>query len=122
MTLKVGTCKKSKKRYAYRPHWRLVFEDESGKIKESCRTAIRVHGGRQERHTSDGNWVSLENARLENTQGCNRASDADMLRFDNVIVGLENEDPSESPGKLTVNESIEEPMTSTPIPPEKRSE
>jgi RHS repeat-associated protein len=107
-------------RPAYGPNRRLAIDGVSGEIKESGRSLIRVHGGRQERRTKDGEWVPIEDAPLKNTHGCMRAKDPDMLRFYNAIVDLQKKDGEESPGKLVVTESIESPLESKLVPPQDR--
>lgn len=97
-----------KDRAAYGPNDRLVMIPESGEIVETGRNDIRIHGGRQENHNQDGTWQRKENAKLEKTMGCLRASDEDMKTFKTFTDHLESTDSQEVPGKVFVKDDIEQ--------------
>ena len=97
-----------KSRAAYGPNDRLVMIPESGEIVESGRNDIRIHGGRQEIQNQDGTWQRKENAKLEKTMGCLRASDEDMKTFKTYTDYLESTDSQEVPGKVFVKDDIEQ--------------
>jgi hypothetical protein len=75
---------------------------------ESGRNDIRIHGGRQEIQNQDGTWQRKENAKLEKTMGCLRASDEDMKTFKTYTDYLESTDSQEVPGKVFVKDDIEQ--------------
>ena len=81
---------------------------ESGEIVESGRNDIRIHGGRQEIQNQDGTWQRKDNAKLEKTMGCLRASDDDMKTFKTYTDHLESTDEQETPGKVFVKDDIEQ--------------
>ena len=66
-----------------------------------------VHGGRQEIQNPDGTWQRKENAKLEKTFGCLRASDEDMKTFKTFTDYLESTDDQETPGKVFVKDDFE---------------
>ena len=96
-----------KSRLSYGPNDRLVMNPESGEIVESGRNEIRIHGGRQEIQNPDGTWQRKENAKLEKTFGCLRASDEDMKTFKTFTDYLESTDDQETPGKVFVKDDFE---------------
>lgn len=85
-----------KNRESYGPHPRLVFEpiygnnDEAAKSK---RSAIRIHGGRQE---------GYEIKQLKRTQGCIRVWDSDAKALHDWWVGYKKSNPNIKPGKVTI--------------------
>ena len=96
-----------KSRLSYGHNERLVMNPESGEIVESGRNEIRIHGGRQEIQNPDGTWQRKENAKLEKTFGCLRASDEDMKTFKTFTDYLESTDDQETPGKVFVKDDFE---------------
>ena len=52
-------------RASYGPNPRLGLEPVSGEIVESGRSLIRMHGGRQEIKTENGEWIPIEEAVLK---------------------------------------------------------
>jgi hypothetical protein len=93
-------------RVAYGPNPRLALSGVSGEIKESGRSLIRVHGGRQEEQAADGSWKPIPGAELKPTHGCLRASDADMKELKTVTDALSKVNPNDKAGKLTVDNAI----------------
>ena len=81
----------------YGPNPRLVLNGQAGEIIASSRTAIRVHGGRQESGTA---------SQLEKTHGCLRAYDNTMKTLKEAVDQLEAEDPEEKGGTLTVVDDL----------------
>ncbi|MBC8144967.1 MAG: hypothetical protein H7X80_05230, partial [bacterium] len=85
-------------RAAYGPNARLVFEGMSGEIVESRRSAIRIHGGRQE---------GKQDPELLKTHGCIRAYDNTMKALKEVVDKLEEADANEHGGSVTVIDDLE---------------
>lgn len=89
------------KRTAYGPNPRLVFEpiprngDEASK---SGRSAIRIHGGRQETKT----FKPRPHPSLLRTQGCIRIWDGDAKRFYDWWAEYSQLNPNVKPGKLKI--------------------
>lgn len=95
-------------RLSYGPNDRLIMTPESGEIVISRRNYIRIHGGRQETQRKDGTWQRKENAKLEKTQGCLRASDDDLKTFKAFTDHLESTDELEKPGKVIIEDDLEQ--------------
>ncbi|MCX6141408.1 MAG: hypothetical protein NTX15_11390 [Candidatus Kapabacteria bacterium] len=93
-------------RDAYGPNPRLALTGVSGEIEESGRSLIRVHGGRQEQKTEEGDFIPLKDPTLKPTHGCLRAFDPDVLRLKQITDKLTASNPDDKPGKLTVINSI----------------
>lgn len=96
-------------RRSYGPNARLVFEPISGEAAASGRSAIRLHGGRQEREVTDPKtgekrWVQLRRSveGLPPTHGCLRALDGVMRELRRRTQKLEGESAQERPGVLIV--------------------
>jgi RHS repeat-associated protein len=106
-----------KSRASYGPHARLNLDGVSGEILKSGRMWIRVHGGRQEEYNKEtGTWEPLKNPSLKVTHGCMRAKDNDMKVFKEVTDGLEQCDPNEGGGNLTVVDDLVEKDGSYVLP------
>lgn len=84
-------------RSAYGPNPRLVLEGQAGEIAESGRSAIRVHGGRQE---------GSKSPELQMTHGCIRAYDNTMRSLKETVDELEKNDDKEVGGTLTVVDDL----------------
>jgi RHS repeat-associated protein len=96
-------------RKAYGPNSRLVLNGESGEIKESGRGDIRVHGGRQEEYNSETKqWEEIESPILKKTHGCLRSFDEDIAEMKEITDKLEQDDPTEKGGKLTIIPDLKE--------------
>ncbi|WP_160138247.1 L,D-transpeptidase [Chryseobacterium sp. c4a] len=83
-------------RESYGPHPRLVFEPIHGNNDEAAkskRSAIRIHGGRQE---------GYEIKQLKRTQGCIRVWDSDAKALYDWWVGYKKSNPNVKPGKVTI--------------------
>jgi len=94
-------------RLSYGPNYRLVLNGKSGEIKESGRSDIRIHGGRQEKYDeATGGWSKITNATLKKTHGCMRAFDADIKKMKEVTDNLEKNDNDEYGGQLTVVDDL----------------
>ena len=72
-------------RKSYGPYPRLNMQGLSGEITESGRSAIRIHGGRQEYKASDGKYYNVTSPVLIKTYGCLRAYDQDIKRFKEIV-------------------------------------
>lgn len=100
--------KKGGKRSSYGPNYRLNLVGVSGEIVKSGRTDIRVHGGGQEYYDKDKEqWVAKENPELKPTRGCMRAHEADIRMMKMITDKLEDSDPLERPGTLTVTDTYD---------------
>ncbi|AZA54735.1 L,D-transpeptidase [Chryseobacterium sp. G0201] len=89
-----GSTAKNKKSYG--PNPRLVFEPIKGngdEAEKSGRSAIRIHGGRQE-----GYPIKT----LKRTEGCIRIYDEDAKKFYNWWVEFNKNNPQISPGKVII--------------------
>lgn len=96
-------------RLSYGPGYRLNLNGESGEIKESGRSDIRVHGGRQENYDeSSHKWTELDDPQLKKTHGCLRAFDEDIAKMKEVTDALEENDSEENGGKLTITDDLVE--------------
>lgn len=83
-------------RKSYGPNPRLVFEPIAGNKDEAAksgRSAIRIHGGRQE---------GYEVKALKRTQGCIRVWDDDAKAFYDWWVEFNKNNPNVKPGKVTI--------------------
>lgn len=81
---------------SYGPNPRLVFEPIKGRGDEadrSGRSAIRIHGGRQER---------VKNPVLKRTQGCIRVYDADAKRLYDWWVDFKKKNPKIKAGYVVI--------------------
>lgn len=81
---------------SYGPNPRLVFEPIKGKGDEadkSGRSAIRIHGGRQE---------GVKNPVLKRTQGCIRVYDADAKRLYDWWIDFKKENSKVKAGYVIV--------------------
>ncbi len=96
-------------RKSYGPNPRLNLSGQSGEIIESGRSAIRIHGGRQETYNSETKtWEKHKNPKLKKTFGCIRAYDIDMNYLKKITEGLENNDEEEKPGVLKIVDDLQE--------------
>lgn len=95
-----------KSRKSYGPNKRLSLDGKSGEIKQSGRSLIRIHGGRQEAQVN-GRWVALSNPELSRTQGCLRAYDRDMVRFNEIIDDLMKNNKNEYGGELRIIDDLQ---------------
>ncbi len=93
-------------RTSYGPNPRLVLTTLSGEARESGRSEIRIHGGRQEDAYGGNSSRTLEE--LPSTRGCLRAMDDAMKTLKSLTDKLEQNDSEETPGILTV--------TADPVP------
>jgi hypothetical protein len=101
-----------KKRKSYGKNFRLVMNPESGEIKDTKRKLIRIHGGRQEIYDEENDvWLEVPTDELAKTEGCLRASDADMIGFKNAIDNLRKIDKTDTPGKVFVFDDLEQKIT-----------
>jgi hypothetical protein len=83
-------------RKSYGPNPRLVFEPITGNKDEAAksgRSAIRIHGGRQE---------GYEIKTLKRTQGCIRVWDDDAKALYDWWVDFKKNNPNVKPGKVTI--------------------
>ena len=104
-------------RKAYGPNHRLVLNGESGEIKESGRGDIRIHGGRQEEYNSETKqWEEIESPILKKTHGCMRSFDEDIAKMKEITDKLEEDDPTEKGGKLTIIPDLKEQNGEYKIP------
>jgi len=90
-----------KKRTTYGPNPRLAFEPIKGSGDEadkSGRSAIRIHGGRQETET----FEPRKNPNLLRTKGCIRIWDSEAKHFYDWWVEYHKNNPNVKPGKLTL--------------------
>ena len=94
-------------RKSYGPNPRLNMQGESGEIVESGRSAIRIHGGRQEVQTEDGEYVKVSSPELKKTYGCLRAYDSDVLEFKTIVDNLQESDSEEYPGKVYITDDLQ---------------
>jgi hypothetical protein len=107
-----GANATTKKRESYGKNYRLVMIPESGEIIDTGRDLIRIHGGRQEIYDKENDvWLEVPTDELAKTEGCLRASDADMIGFKNAIDDLRKKDKSDTPGKVFVFDDLEEKIT-----------
>ena len=77
----------------------LNYEGEEG----GGRNGIHVHGGRQE-----GKYEGRSD--LANTYGCMRINDQDILDIQNITNKLEQDDPMETKGYLTLTDDLNTPI------------
>ncbi|MBX7215666.1 MAG: L,D-transpeptidase, partial [Candidatus Kapabacteria bacterium] len=104
-------------RASYGPNPRLVLTGESGEIKESGRTLIRIHGGQQEVYNEKTKkWEPAKDAQLKATHGCLRTFDEIMKELKEKVKELEDNDSEEKPGKLIISDDIPVPGDMTPQP------
>jgi len=104
-----GTWLKGGSRLSYGPNFRLALNGESGEIKESGRSDIRIHGGRQENYDeATDTWTNAKGPKLKKTHGCMRAFDADIAKMKEITDDLEKNDSEEDPGKLKVVDDLVE--------------
>ncbi|OCA76293.1 hypothetical protein BBI01_06260 [Chryseobacterium artocarpi] len=90
-----------KKRTTYGPNPRLAFEPIKGtgdEADKSGRSAIRIHGGRQETET----FEPRKNPDLLRTKGCIRIWDSEAKQFYDWWVEYHKNNPNVKPGKLTL--------------------
>lgn len=102
-------------RASYGPNARLNMNGEMGEIVTSGRSAIRIHGGRQETYNSEtGEWTAVTNPQLKKTYGCLRAYDTDMSTFKDITTNLQNSDNEEIPGKVYITDDLQQVITPSP--------
>jgi len=102
-----GTWISGGSRQSYGPNHRLALDGESGEIKKSGRSEIRIHGGRQETYNSETNiWTSVANPKLKKTYGCMRCYDDDIQNMKSITDDLETNDPLEKAGKLEIKADL----------------
>ena len=73
-----------------------------------CLDDIRIHGGRQEVQTKNGNWIKVDKPELKKTEGCLRAYDDDMKNFKDITDNLQKSDELEIPGKVIIKDDYDE--------------
>lgn len=94
-------------RLSYGPNPRLILNPESGEIKESGRSNIRIHGGRQETYNSETKqWESVDNPELKKTHGCLRVYESDVVDLKTITDNLQKNDLLEKGGKLTIVDDL----------------
>ncbi len=94
-------------RNAYGPNHRLVMTPQNGEILESGRSDIRIHGGRQETYNaSTGKWEVNDNPVLKKTHGCLRTYDSSIKQMKEITDALENADPEEFGGTVTIIDDL----------------
>jgi RHS repeat-associated protein len=119
---------KKTERDAYGPNPRLILTAESGEIKESGRSQIRIHGGRQEHWDAKAKaWTPRDKPTLGKTNGCLRCKDTDIATLKSTTDGLEAADKKEGGGKLTIIADLQEnknllPIGNTYTIPEKKTD
>jgi hypothetical protein len=89
-------------RLKYGPNPRLAFEPIKGSGDEadkSKRSAIRIHGGRQE---DSKTYVTMANAVLKRSSGCVRIYDSDAKNLYDWWVEFHKLNPKIKPGKVTI--------------------
>lgn len=89
-------------RLKYGPNPRLAFEPIKGSGDEadkSKRSAIRIHGGRQE---DSKTYVTMSNAVLKRSSGCVRIYDSDAKNLYDWWVEFHKLNPQIKPGKVTI--------------------
>jgi RHS repeat-associated protein len=110
-----------KSRTSYGPNARLALDGESGEIKKSGRSEIRIHGGRQEtpiyKKGKIVGWEPISDAELKKTHGCLRAADADVKELKTKTDELSANDKTEFGGKLTIVADLELNKDGSPIEP-----
>ena len=95
-------------RLSYGPNARLNMDGKSGEIVTSGRSAIRIHGGRQEAYNSETeNWTPVKNPALKKTYGCLRAYDTDIATFYQITTELQITDEKEMPGEVVIRDDLE---------------
>lgn len=105
-------------RKSYGPNHRLVLNGKSGEIAESGRSAIRIHGGRQEVfNEKTGNWEKVEDPKLKKTHGCMRSYDDDIKEMKTITDNLQKNDAKEFGGTLTVVDDLVEQNGEYILPP-----
>lgn len=88
----------------YGPNDVLELDYISGEAKESGRNGMHLHGGRQKGiNSKTGKAYS---GGLWNTGGCMRIKDEELKEIKNITQNLENVDPMEKPGLLTVTDDL----------------
>ena len=84
------------------------MDGKSGEIVTSGRSAIRIHGGRQEAYNSETeNWTPVKNPALKKTYGCLRAYDTDIATFYQITTELQITDEKEMPGEVVIRDDLE---------------
>ena len=85
----------------------MNMEGYEGEIIETGRSAIRIHGGRQEFYDEKKQcWVPIDNPSLKKTEGCVRAFDNDMISFKAITDMLQELDSEERPGFVTIIDDL----------------
>ncbi|WP_119789716.1 L,D-transpeptidase [Flavobacterium anhuiense] len=93
------------KRVSYGPNPRLSFEpikDSEDEADKSGRSAIRIHGGRQEDKIT---FKPIPDPILKRTHGCIRIFDSDAKSFYEWWVDFYKNNPNIKPGKLKIIKS-----------------
>ena len=86
---------------------RLNMEGIEGEIIDTGRSAIRIHGGRQESFDEQNKcWVRNDHPTLGKTEGCLRAFDDDMERFKSITDELQDFDSEEHPGFVIIVDDL----------------
>ncbi len=86
---------------------RLVFEGISGEIVATRRSAIRIHGGSQEKYDSKTkSWVKVKPAELRITNGCMRCFDDAIAEMKAITDDLQANDAEEKPGVVEVKDDL----------------
>lgn len=118
-----GTWIKGGSRLSYGPNYRLALNGESGEIKESGRSDIRIHGGRQEIYNEKTDtWSEIKDPTLKKTYGCMRAFYEDIKEMKEITDGLEENDDQENAGKLKVSDDLVEKDGNYEIPNSKKED
>ena len=78
----------------------LDYQGEEG----GSRNGMHVHGGRQEGKYKGRKYLS-------STHGCMRINDEDIVEMKNITTQLENDDPTETKGFLTLTDDLLSPVS-----------
>jgi RHS repeat-associated protein len=93
-------------RKSYGPNSRLRLKILSGEA-EGKRSGIALHGGQQENYDDKtDSWTDKKNPTLWNTRGCMRIKDAEIAEIQKITKNLEEGNPLEKPGTLTVTNDL----------------
>lgn len=94
----------AREKYGKNP--RLRLEIQSGEAKGK-RSGIALHGGHQENYDEKTDtWTDKKNTTLWNTEGCMRIKDAEIGEIKAITKQLEDNNPDEKAGVLTVTNDL----------------
>lgn len=91
-------------RKSFGPNDLLALSYQNGEA-EGKRQHMHIHGGRQEEFIN-GKWSRKSNPTLWNTFGCFRIDDKQIKEIKEITDELENNDPLEKGGELTLEDDL----------------